>query len=358
MAHQFTDTFCTITLSAQAPYEIVSGSITYSSAFARFTPPAGCAGGGAQIAANASLRKNLLSNQSTLITFLSAGQLAMPLSSQSSNVSWWDNGTCQVFLAVLPNGSLQFYRGGGGGTPVGSPSASGLIGPASGTKPNTGIETMVTFSGSVGQVKCWLNGTNIISSAANLNTIQTVNAYANQVQLVGGSGGGAGGSNQGIYCDYLRVWDGTGATQNAPIGTDRQPVTKLPSGAGVNTSWSANGLGSNYQCVSVIPPNATDYVSANGTNVIDDYAMPNAGLTTAPSQVVSTSYYFKDDSATRTYTNGVLSSGVPSVGSTFTANSSATWVQNCIPYDPNLPPTTPWTAASADAAHFLHEELT
>jgi hypothetical protein len=209
----------------------------------------------------------------------------------------------------------------------------------------------VTFSTTVGQVKCWLDGVQVINSAASLNTSQTGNAYANQVEI-----GAIGNTNQSMYTDYLRVWDATGSTQNAPIGTDRQPVTKLPSGAGTNTNWTPNGLGTNHACVAVVPPNSSDYVSANGSAVIDDYAMPSASLTTAPSQVVAVSYYQKDDAATRTYTNGVLSSGSAATGTTFTANSGLTWVQNCIPNDPAT--GIAWTAAGADAAHFYHEEVT
>lgn len=347
MANQFTDTFCTITSSAQSPYETVFNTVTYSSAFARFTPPAGCAGGGAFLTDSSALRKNI-PTISHPIPFISFGKAdILPSSTNNRLLTFWDNGTEQCGLWYTPSGALQIQRG---NSVVLGTSATAII-IANQVKPVSGIELEMTIATSGAIAKVWLNGNQVLNLSG-LNTQSTGNASCNQVQI----GDSGFGHSTGLYTDYLRVWDSSGSTQNAPIGIDRQCVTKLPSGAGANTSWTPNGLGSNYQCVSVIPPNASDYVSANGTNVIDDYAMPVAGLTTAPSQVVVMSYYFKDDSATRTYTNGVLSSGVAAVGSTSTANSSATWVQNCISLDPNT--GLVWTAAGADAAHFLHEELT
>jgi hypothetical protein len=353
MAFQFCDTFCTITSSAQSPYENIGGSITYSSAYARFAAPSGCQGGGVKIPLNGTLRKNLQSNQATLIAFCSFGALALPSTGNSAIMAFLDNGTCQCLLAVTPSGALQFYRGTSGGTvAIGSASSPGLIGLSS--APAHGIEVQVTINSSTGSVKCWLDGVQVINSSG-LNTQFSANAFANQAQL-GGASGSIGSSDQGFYCDYFRVWDGSGSSQNAALGTDRQPITKLPSGTGSNTNWSPTGFSHNYQCVSVVPPSGSDYVSASGTNVIDDYATPSAGLAQAPSMVVAQSYYQKTDGATRTYTNGVLSSGVSGVGSTFTANSGLTWVQNCIVTDPAT--GVAWTAGGADAAHFLHEELT
>ena len=301
---------------------------------------------------NARMIKNLSTNTTTFIVFVSYGSVSLPASLNSGIVGFYDGSTLQCYFAVNTNGTMQFYRGGGGGSNVAIYNPSSALMTTGATKPVHGIEVQVTFSTSVGQVSAWLDGTQILNSPANLNTSQTGNAFASQV----GIGPTIGNQNGPMYTDYLRVWDATGSTQNAPLGLDRQPITKLPSGAGANTSMTPNGLASNYQCVSVVPPNASDYVSAAGTNVIDDYAMPVAGITSAPSMVVATSYFEKDDGATRTYTNGVRSGSSNAVGSTFTASSSYTWVQNCIANDPAT--GVPWTASGADNAHLLHEELT
>src|SRR5580658_7451225 len=109
MAFQFTDTFCTITSVSQAPYEATSGTITYSSAYARFAPPSGCQGGGVSIGQY--LRKNLSGNLATLIGFCSYGAPALPGSLNSGIIGFLDNGTIQTFLAVTASGALQFYRG-------------------------------------------------------------------------------------------------------------------------------------------------------------------------------------------------------------------------------------------------------
>jgi hypothetical protein len=352
MGFQFADTFSTVDAIVQSPWTASLGTITYSHSYARFTPPAGCQGAGVLVSTGGGFVRNLNGNINTAIGFMSFGANGFPPATSNSGViGFLDNGTIQCYLGWTPTGALQFYRGGSGGQAVGSPSANGLIGMS--TLPTHGIEVAITFSSTVGQVQCWLDGTQVINSSASLNTSQSGHSYCNQV----GTGQYVGNSNQSFYTDYVRVWDSTGSYQNAPIGLDRQPVTKVPSSAGVNTNWTANGESFNYECVNQIPPtNNTIYVSANGTAVIDDYTMPVASLLSAPTMVVASSYFEKDDSATRTYTNGVLSSGSSAVGSTFTANSSYAWVQNCISLDPNT--SAPWTAAGADAAHFYHEELT
>ena len=351
MSFQFTDTFCTVSALAQSPYEANNGTPTYSSAYQRFTPPSGCLGGGVSIVSSGWLRKNMLSSQATFITFLSYGAASLPGSGFAPILVFLDSGNGQCGLGLSSTGALQFLRN---GTAIGPSSASALISPS--IVPNHGIETRVTFNGSTGQVQCYLDGTLVIALTGSLNTITTANAFASQVQIGGTAGAFGFGSAVPFYTDYVRVWDGTGSTQNAIVGLDRQPITKVPSGVGTNSNMTPNGLTPGWKCVSVVPPNSSDYVSANGAAVIDDYVMPSAGLTQAPSMVVASSYYEKDDGATRTYTNGVLSGSSTSVGSTYTANSAYTWVQNCIPLDPAT--GIAWTASGADAAHFLHEELT
>jgi hypothetical protein len=341
MAHQFTDTFCTITTSAQSPYETVGGSITYSSAYARFTPPAGCKGGGVLISSNGGLRKNLPNTITTTIAFLSYGHSGS-LNNNQRIIGFWNSGSEVLSLMTSASGAVQFYNG---SSLIGAASATGLI-LANQTGPISGIEVQIVMSASVGVANCWLNGTQILTQT-NLNT---GTSSINQVQI-----GDLTGGQAAMYTDYLRVWDATGSTQNAPVGIDRQPVTKLPAGAGSNTNFSPTGFVNNYQCVSQIPPNGSDYVSSSVAGTADDYVLPSGSLRNTPSQVVATSYYQKTDSNTRTYANGVLSNGVVGVGPTFTANSGLTWVQSCIATDPNT--GLAWTAAGADVAHFYHQEV-
>lgn len=350
MGFRFTDTFCTITGTSQAPYETIVGSPAYSSAYARFTPPSGCQGGGVKLD-NARMIKNLGSNTATYIAFLSYGSASLPASLNTGVIGFYDSSTLQCFLAVNTNGTMQFYRGGSGGSNTAIYNPSSYLMTTGASAPVHGIEVSVTFSTTVGQVTAWVDGVQILNSPANLNTSNSGNAYASQV----GIGPTIGNQNGPMFCDYLRVWDTSGSTQNAIVGLDRQPITKLPSGAGTATNWTANGLGSNYLCVQQVPPNTSDYVSSTAASTIDDYGMPHAGIASAPSQVVAQAYFEKDDGATRTYTTGVRSNGVAGVGSTFTAGSSYAWVQNCIANDPNT--SAPWTASAADAANFLHEEL-
>ncbi len=176
-----------------------------------------------------------------------------------------------------------------------------------------GIEIQVTFSASSGSVQVWLDGAVVIPLTSGLNTINSGNAYANQIKI-----GYCYGTSADIYCDYLRVWDNTGSYQNAAVGYDVRKITKLPSGAGALTQWTPNGAASNFQCVDDNSPDGdTTYVSSSGTNY-DAYAMGTSGLSGVPSQVVAKSYVRKDDANTRTLQIGVRSGSSNGLGSAYT----------------------------------------
>ena len=354
--YQFADTFDhynTAFLTAQKLYETVGGAPVVSASYARFPAISGFPSQGLYLPYNAYVRKNLKSNQPTLIAFMTFGIVALAATQMIPVLSLLDNGTLQIVLGVTPTGALQFYKYVPGFNPVllGPSSALGLIAPTS--LPVHGIEIAVTFSATVGTVQCWLDGAVVIPLTGGLNTIETANAYANQVNL-GESPSNAQGS--GIYTDYVRVWDATGSYQNAPVGFDCRKLTKLPSGAGVYTQWTPNGAANNWQCVDESSPDSdTTYVSSNGNNY-DSYSMPASGLLGLPSMVVSKSFARKDDGATRALEVGVLSGASLGLGSPFTLGSTYQWVDACISLDPatGLPPT----AAAVDAYQFLKYEST
>lgn len=352
MAYQFADSFDHYNTPSQM-YETVSGTMSISSSFARFPAIAGFPNQGINVNGGG-IRKTLKSNCSKLIAFLSFGIGAMPFNNQIL-IPFWDTSGLQCFLGITPTGALQFYTQVATFNPVaiGPSTPLGMIAPTSGTKPNHGVEVVVTFSSGSGSVECYLDGALVIALTGGLTTIKTGNAYANQVGIGAPTGLGFN-TGLNIYAEHFRVWDDSGSTQNAAIGFDCRKLTKLPTGAGDLTQWTANGAGSNYQCVDENPPDDdTTYVSSSSTNS-DSYVMGTAGFLGIPSMVVAKSRVRKDDASTRSLQIGVRSSGSNGLGSTYTLGTTYGFIDSCIPVDPatGLVPT----AAAADAYQHLKSE--
>lgn len=299
------------------------------------------------------VRKNLKSNQNKLITFMSIG-IPNYFGGNSLVLPWFDNGTVQCYVAIATTGQISICRQVQTyGQTVLAASALGLISPYAANKPNHGLEVAITFHSSAGSVQAWLDGKEIIPLTTGLNTIVTANAYANQVGI-GLSGSGLS-QGQGIYSDYLRVWDTTGSYQNSPVMLDVGKLTKLGIGPGDLTQWTPNGAPTNWQASKQNPPNSGIYNSSNG-NLYDSYNMGSAGLLVAPTMVVATSYCEKDDGATRALEIGVRSAGVNGLSAPFTMASSYGFVDYCVSVDPAT--GSPPSSAAADAFQHLKYEST
>jgi hypothetical protein len=323
-------------------YDSVSGAPVISSAYARFPAVGSYPNKGVYLpAGNGTLRKNLPSNASELVAFMSYGG-ALPSTYYCTFLTFEDTGGIQCSIGVSSTGAIVVYS-----TSV----LLGLTGPGllgASSKASHGIEVDVVFHSSAGSVKVWLDGA-VVLTLTGIKTAWTGNNFANQVSI-----GYRYGTGAAIYSDYLRVWDMTGATQNAPVGFDCRKLTKLPQQAGDLTQWTANGAASNFQCVDESPPDEdSTYVSSNGNNY-DSYGMGSAGFGGVPSMIVARSRVRKDDANTRSIQIGVRSGGHNGLGSAVTLGTSYAFVDACIPTDPNGGGA--WTAASADAAQHLKYE--
>ena len=343
-AYQFADGFDNYNTASEM-YSVSQSAPTYSSAYARLVPPSGLPGQGIKFsgAAGARITRNLTSNQATLIIKIAVNFPSLPASSNPFLVAI-DSGVNQWMLQVTAAGALQIQTG----SSVQATTSPGLIA----TNAWYGIEAMVTIANGTGVAQIWVNGTEVIN-ASGLSTqyYGASGAYANQVAL-----GDIEGNGIAPMFDDFRIWDNTGTYQNAPMGTDSRILTKLPSGAGAFTQWTANGAAANYACVDDNPPDGdATYVSGATAGLQDAYAMPLAYLTFAPSMVVARSYVRKDDSNSRTMAIGVVSSGVTNAGSSYTLGSTYAFTDACIPLDPHT--VAVWTAAGADAAQHYKEEL-
>jgi len=350
MAYQFCDGFDNYsTLSTL--WDLVNGTVTPSTAYRRFAPPSGLPGQGIKFVTNGSyLKKNLSSNQQTLIIKFAVNfpSLGNPGAGGNPFLNAEDAGTSQWTFCVTTAGALVLHQG--LFSAVQAQTGPGLF--SAGLWYGLEVEVTVAASGG-GSAVVWVNGIRAMN-VSGINTQASANAYANQV-LIGDI------SDDGLVntmMDDFRIWDNTGSTQNAALGNsgqDSRIVIKLPSGAGSSAAFTPNGAAANWQCVDDNPPDGdTTYVSGSSSGLIDDYAMPSAGLSTAPAMVVARSMVRKDDGATRTLEIGVKSGSSYSYGAGVNLGSSYAFIDSCIPLDPAT--SAAWTAAGADAAHHAKQE--
>ena len=173
-------------------------------------------------------------------------------------------GAAQVSLRLYSDGHLQFFLGGGTGTPLGSASASGLI------VNNTWVylEASVTINNSgAGAVACQINGTSVISAGSLASTQSTANAYVNAFQFVAGPP-----SNS--YWDDWYMLDTTAASPlNAFLGNVqvRGDKPNANSAVGGRNAWSpTNPTNVNYTNVGNVPYSASQY---NADSTVGDYDM-------------------------------------------------------------------------------------
>lgn len=350
MARQFDDGFDTYgnntSLVSGLPWDVVSNSQTAITSDSRFAPPAGLPGGCLVSSQNGYLRKNMSGNLTTIIVGFGFKAAALPATAPVDMVEFWDAGNYQVSLALTSNGALQFYRGNGSNvslsTPIGAATPNGTI------QPNIwyGIIAVVTFNGSTGSVTLYLNGSSTAAIASTgLNTAPTGNAWANMVSIGTPTPNFPTGQNP-RYDDFF-CWDTTGSVNNAAPLTDVRIISKVPSAAGNYTNWTANGLASNWQNVSQMPPNSSDYNADNTPGTKDSYHVPSAGLTVAPLSVTVRASLWRDDAGPHTPSLMVRSGSTDGVGAALPAIGSSPAYFDTQFNDPAT--SSPFTAAGADA---------
>lgn len=346
MAYQFADGFDNygnaFVMVAGYPWDVAAGGneVTSTADF-RFTPPGSLPGGCVSMTGSGNiLRKNMSGNIVTLIVGVGFKLLTLPAAS-TEIIGFWDNGTEQCSLVVNSLGALQFFRGNGVGTPIGTPSANGTVV----ANAWNGVAVQVTFNGTTGAVQAYLNGAvSALFNSTGLNNITTANAYANQVSL-----GGNVASSPTIRYDDFYCFDTTGAAPNALLGGDARVLTKMSSGAGTYTNWTPTGFAANWQNASSTPPNIADFNANNTATTKDSYTTQVAGLGVAPYFVTVRASLTRDDAGPHTPSLFVRSGASDSAGIVTPAlTSSYVFYDAVIQNDPAT--GSPWTASGADNA--------
>jgi len=326
-------------------WDLVSGTIQYSTSYARFAAAAHCVGQGVRLTAGITYKiKNYSANVSQPIASFAVYFEGISGSGVQGFFAFTDNSNYQLGLAFNSAGALLVYRGNpqGGGTLLGQTSP-GLV--TAGVWYFIDI-TATIATGTGGACSVYLStpkGGSAVLTISSVNTSSTGNAYANQVLI-----GSTANSGNALRFDDFHAHDASGSAPNAVLGEGSRIYTKLPNGAGAFTNWTPNGAAANWQCVDETPPDDnTTYVSST-TTVEDNYAVGTAGFTGSVNGLVRRSRISKNDAAAHTFQAGVRSGGVDQLGTAVTVPSSFAYFDVFSATDPNT--SAAWTASGADAA--------
>lgn len=348
MAYQFADGFDNygnaFNMVSGYPWTTAGAGWITSTADYRFAPPGSLPGGClTEATANpTTIQTSLSSNQGTVIVGVGIKIPTLPGSGVLDIIQLSDLGTEQIGLCVNSNGALQFYRGGAGGTAVGTLSPNNTI--TAGAWYGTAFQATIA-TGTAGAVAVYINGsaTPIINSTG-LNTSQSTNNYCNQVSLGPKNVGTSGLKFDDFYC-----FDSTGSYLNSLLGGDARVLTKMPASAGNYTNWTPTGLSSNFQNAAVQPPSTSDYNANNTGGTKDSYTMQLASLGVAPYFVLARASMERDDAGTHTPSIFVRSGSTDSSGVVTPAlTSSYVFYDAVFQNDPAT--SSSWTGTGADNA--------
>jgi len=162
-----------------------------------------------QLGASTSITKTLSTNYSRLI----GGIRFSSTLTNNGGITFLDAGTAQASITINTTGAFSVRTGGITGTALGTSSVTVTAGTTH------YLEWDIAFSNS-GSYQLWLDGVSILSGSG--DTTGTANSFANQLQLIQGSG-----TNTLIY-DDLYLFDTTGTTNNAVLNTSPRIETQFP----------------------------------------------------------------------------------------------------------------------------------
>lgn len=326
------------TTTALDIFDTVSGTITISSASARF------AGGNAQGASfpqNAWGEMNFGANPGATIFMTFSEKLASLPSNNRSLFHFKDGSTVQCSLGIDSLGRWQFFRGAASsGTAIGSNSGGTTVG--TGWRRH---EAKIKIDPTTGTVEFRLDGSGTaLITATSLNTRSSANNYLNIIRM-GDCDGGLATTTQ---ITDLIIYTDSGAVPNDFLG-DRKLLTAKPNAAGASTQFTASA-GSNFQCVDDLPPNDdTDYVSDNTATHKDFYGIEALTFTGNADFVGQIYRARKDDASVHTMRGNFSSNAVVANGATVTLSSSYKFYgrDEILINDPNT--SAPFVQAGAQA---------
>lgn len=332
--------------SSHEVWDSFSGTPVFSTSYARFPAVSGCVSQGVRCNAAVTMKKNLTSNQPTMIVGMG---FRIPVFESSGPpqgfLAFLDSSGFQCNVGVTPAGQL-IVRTGQFGTTLGSTAPATIV---AGVWYWLDVDVTIGPSGSMTLYLNQLAGGPPILSLSSVNTQGSSSGNVQAIML-----GDFDSNLLALDYDDFHAHDPTGGAPNAILGESRI-FTKMPSGAGAQTNWTPNGASANWQCVDEVPPDDdTSYVSSNTAGAIDSYSVALAGLTLTPNAVVTRMRVRRDDAGPHTAQVGVRSSTTNAFGTAASINSSYSWVDAFFGTDPNT--SSAWSAAAADAAQVAIDE--
>lgn len=280
--------------------------------------------------------------QATWIVGFAFRVAALPTGSALSILSLLDAGTAQLTVTLNVDGTMSVYRGTSGGTLL-TTSASTL---AAATMHY--IDFKATINDTTGSYSLRLNGA-VATSGTGVDTKQTANATANQIQV----GAQQNRSQGNCDVDDLVICDGTGSANNDFLG-DVRVDCYLPSGNGNSSMLVGSDSNStdNYLLVDEASQNGdTDYVQSATPNDKDTYAF--ADMSHTPSSIFGVQINMvakKDDSGNRTICPVIRSGGFDTDGTTQALATTYQVLHEIRETDPNT--AAAWTRTALNAAEF------
>jgi hypothetical protein len=277
-------------ITAGGVFDIVSGTSTTSSTYARFS------GKGIGISNNNYIGRSFGVNLASVVVGFAYLTPGMPVSPYFETLATLYDATAggqQISLGFNSSGQLGFYTtsgfpsGGSSYTLLGSLSAAGTIIANSFCY----IEIVATI-GSSGNAQCWVNGVQVLNYSGNTQT--TANAYTNRLYLGSSTSGGLTTQFDDVY-----MLDTTGtAPLNARLGPVRVQTDgpNADSATGGLNAWSfTTPQGTDYGNAANIPANTAQY--NYDANVGDRMSFRFPSLSTAKVWFLNTWFSAEEDAA-------------------------------------------------------------
>lgn len=305
---------------ASVGFDSVPSSASVVAATGRF--------GGTAISMNGTATYPLGANHGTLVAGLAYYVSGTPGSAQGI-LTFLDGTTTQMGVGLNASRQLFVYRN----------STATVVATGSTTLP-TGqwayIEVRAAF-GDAGTYEVRLNGASVAEISGTGDIMQTTNAHANKVGLVGAIN---------YLLDDLYVCDTSGSYANTFLGECRVQ-TLVPTGAGSSTQFTPS-TGANWSCVDEGSPSSADYVAATAAGLTDRYEYGDVSGTPTVFSAALYTAFLKDDTAARSITAQVTRGGATASGATRMATSTHTVYRDHVAADPNG--GGQWTYAAINAA--------
>lgn len=250
----------------------------------------------------------------------------------------FEGATEHLRLSYNGNGTFTFSRA---GTSVGTTPTSANLGIVANTWYH--IEVIARCHDTAGQYDVWING--VLACTGGGSTLDTRNGgTAGTLDRIVWNEPNTGTIN--VYDDVI-IYTGSGGAQKGIA----RVITKLPTGDGANTAWTASA-GADYACVDEAVPNAdTDYISSATPNDIDTFTYPALGVTGTVLGVGVASLARKDDAGTRTIRDLIRQGGANYVGAVDKTLTTTYVVQQEI-WEQDPASAAAWSVSGVDSAEF------